>query len=222
MAGYAQAQLRFGARAGLFYMNEVYKFDEHKNFENYYNIPAFQLGAVSEYAVGDAFSVQLGLLFAQMRHSYKWWNKNGNSEYNDWGKRTVNFIQIPVNFQYGFDLNGATLTMQTGLYFGYFIGGEEKWAYERSGYYSEKESGYKKIEFGNDREKHYWKPLDYGLGLGIGLRASNIQFGLNYNIGLANLSNRSAKDYTGSAHDEFKVKYKFNNVMFNISYFFGN
>jgi hypothetical protein len=214
---YAHAQVSFGVRAGLSYLQpEVGKYDGHKVSENYYWMPGFQLGAVINCELGDVFAIQPGLLFAQQRMSDKYWrDKDDHSEY----KSSLNYLQVPINFQFKLDLNGAEVFLQAGPYIGYGLGGKSK---EEETYGGKSESEENKLKFekrpdnynpnpGDDRYLNI-KPLDYGIGLGLGVQSGCVQIGCSYNIGLANLT------YS----DDDKVKSKMNGLLFNITFLFGN
>jgi len=228
-AGVAQAQFSVGARAGLFMENELMKVDGNRNVETKWT-PGFQLGVVGEYEISEALAIQPGLLFAQTRFSYKqWWDKDENSTYN----LNLNFLQIPINVTYKLDLGGANLLLQAGPYLSFGLGGSWKSVGSEEDYYEEKvvkwdNSG--KIKFGEapdnpEKDVMYFsdlnyfdrKPLDLGIGLGLGLQAGPMQFGLTYNIGLANLRYKQDDE----PKDLPTIKYKANGLMFNATYFFG-
>ena len=205
--GYAQAQITFGARAGLNLSNFAQKNDGKKpsgDFKGKYK-PGFQIGVVGEYSITEAFAIQPGILFTTLGTRYKY--SGGGYE----GKETINlnYIQIPINAQYKLDLSGMTLLLQAGPYFGFGIGGKYKWDDIDDG---EKDKGDAKIKFGDgdDYDVYYVdNALDFGLGLGAGLQFDNIQVGVGYNIGLANMS------------DANKTSMKNHGLAITVTYLFG-
>ena len=186
--GYAQAQITFGARAGLNLTNVSGDTEDTKMK------PGIQLGAVADYPLQDNFSIQAGFLFAQQgyRVSYTDSETSMGVTFKDEtkGKMNLNYLQIPINAQYKHDLGGMTLLLQAGPYLGFGLGGKMKSETSTSvtppsPYYpDDKYSHEEKIKFGGKNEL---KGFDFGLGIGAGLQFGNIQAGLGYNIGLMNM-----------------------------------
>ena len=87
----------------------------------------------------------------------------------------LNYIQVPVNFQYKIDLSGPKLLVQAGPYLGYGLGGKTKvMDIENS------------IKMGSDEA---FKAIDYGVVGGVGVQFGQIQIGAGYQLGLANIAN---------------------------------
>ena len=111
---------------------------------------------------------------------------------------------------YKLDLGGAKLLLQAGPYLGLGIGGKAK--LEETYGVETKKNDYK-IKFGNgtpDEDTTYVdNAFDFGLGIGAGLQFSNIQVGVGYNLGLANMT------------DEDKVSAKNKGFALTVSYLFG-
>jgi hypothetical protein len=188
-AGYAQAQLTFGARAGLNLTN-IYGDGAKMGDLSSKMKPGLQLGVVAEYALGDAFAIQPGILFSQQGFTFK--------EDDAYDKTTLNYIQIPINAQYKIDLGFAGLLLQAGPYAGIGLGGKNKWDYDG-------DKGDAKIKFGDapkDKEtedSYLSNRMDFGLGLGAGLQFGNIQAGLGYKFGFTELSEKSKTKNNGLA-----------------------
>ena len=227
-AGYAQAQFSIGARAGLSYSTYYSgSYDGHKESTNYLNIPGYQLGVTAEYAINKSLAIQPSLLFGQQRAKEKWYRDgyyNDDEIYDCYFKYNFNFLQVPINLQYNLHLNGAIVYLQAGPYFGYMLGGKQKeqyWEWNYNNNYKIKQTE-KKVIFKETPENYDWetsqevytdtKPFDLGIGMGIGLRASNFQLGFNYNLGLNNVV---FDDRDG------KLKGKRDGFSFSLSYFFS-
>ena len=200
-ASYAQAQFTFGVRAG-FNLTDF----SGDGVEDSKMKPGFQIGVVGDLALSDNFSIQPGLLFATQ--GAKWSENESEGDYKVSYSESINlnYLQIPINAQYKLDLGDMKLLLQAGPYFGYGISGKYKWEESWNG---NKESGDDKIEFGSDEEKHHFKALDLGLGFGAGLQFGNIQAGVGYNLGLANLAHS----------DNYKIKN--NGLAITVTYLFG-
>ena len=183
---YAQAQFKFGARAGLNLTNWASKYDGKKMEGSEYLKfkPGFQIGVVGEIAVIDNFAIQPGLLFATQGYRMNTSESDGSIKHESKSTLNVNYLQIPVNAQYKLDLGGMKLLLQAGPYFGFAVSGKNKNKFTFDG---ETENEDYKIDFGTGPEE--MNPLDFGLGLGAGMQFGNIQAGLGFNFGLANLNN---------------------------------
>jgi opacity protein-like surface antigen len=112
------------------------------------------------------FSLHTGLLFSQQ----------GGIVENYYGvdrtEMTLNYLYIPINTRYKFDLgSNMGFFLQAGFYTGYAISGRQKTEYRG-------ETKSTKINFGDRNMERF----DMGLGLGAGLQVlSNIEIGLGYN-----------------------------------------
>ena len=177
-ASYAQAQLTFGARAGLNLTN-IYQKNGQGNMEGLDWIPGFQIGVVADYRLLEDLSIQPGILFATQGAKAE----TKVSSYNAKVTFNLNYIQVPINFQYKRDLNYMKLLVQAGPYIGYGIGGKLK-AEISQGTASVSDS--RKIKFGSGNGDDF-KALDFGFGLGAGFQFSNIQAVLGYNLGIVKL-----------------------------------
>lgn len=189
-----QAQFTFGVRGG-FNLTNMDESGEGISPDTKMK-PGFQVGIVGDYAVNESFSIQPALLFA---------TQGCNWDFELFGTKVetsinLNYLQVPVNAQYKLDLGNAKPFLQAGPYVGYALSGKIK----------AKADGFKndeKIEFGNGEDD--MNPFDFGLGFGAGVQFENIQVGLGYNLGLANLSNAD------------KITTRNNGLTFTLTYLFG-
>jgi len=187
---YANAQFTFGARAGFNLTNMSGFNDDNDELEFDFNTklkPGFQFGVVGDFALNKSFSIQPGILFAtqgfKISEDFISFIGSVPVPVSLSGGLSLNYIQIPINVQYKIDLGDMKLLLQTGSYLGYGLSGKlEVEATSGNFTYEEKE----KMKFGNKEED--MNPFDFGLGFGVGLHFDNIQVGLGYNLGLANLS----------------------------------
>ena len=162
---YAQAQFSFGVRAG-YQMTNVFDTKGTK-FK-----PGFQVGVVGDLAVAPAFSIQPAVLFA----TQGW---KADTDLVD-ASVNLNYIQVPVHFQYKVDLNGPKLLVQAGPYFGYGLGGKTKVGSISSD-----------VKMGSDET---YKAIDYGVVGGVGVQFGHIQVGVGYQLGLADINNLGIGD----------------------------
>jgi hypothetical protein len=174
-AGSAQAQFKFGVRAGFNLTNLSFGKElpgslirSDTRFK-----PGFQMGVVGDYSFGESFAIQPGLVFATQGCAIKHYD----------GTENLYYLQLPVNARYQLDLGQTKLLLQAGPYLGYGLGGE--W-----------EDG-EDIVMGSGDDADY-KAFDFGVGVGAGLRFGKIQAVLGYNIGLIDIDlseYRSVKNY---------------------------
>ena len=181
MAVSAQAQFNIGIRTGLnaigVHGDAVPVFDESSSVESK---SGFQIGVIGEYSVSEKFVIQPGLLFATQGFINSGTLNNVDIEI-DW---SLNYLQIPVNAMYKFGSGKIKFFPQAGPYLGYAFGGKLKGESKDGNSYDEK------IKFGSNEMKR----LDFGIGFGLGLQISAVQFGLGYQFGVMNIHNSSELD----------------------------
>ncbi len=140
-------------------------------------LTSFQLGLVGEFEITSPIYFNTGLLFTQKGSKI--------SVFGAITKIPVNFLEIPLNVAYKYDLGEAKIYGQAGPFIGIAVSGKTKSGDDKDD-----------IEFGSDDDE--WKRLDAGLNFGAGVEIAALQFGINYGLGLANLANaEDAKIKTG-------------------------
>jgi hypothetical protein len=162
-AGSAQAQFKFGVRGGLNLTNMSFGTKKSGGLirTDTKVKPGFQIGAVGDYSLSEAFAIQPALVFTTQGCGIK-----DSDE-----KETLYYLQLPVNAQYKIDLGGTKLLLQAGPYLGYGLGGK----------YEDYD-----IKMGSDGD---YKALDFGIGVGAGFQFGKLQAGAGYNIGIADIEN---------------------------------
>ena len=195
--GITFAQTRIGITAGLNASNLNSSSDGYSESGDFK--AGFQAGLVADFAITENFSVIPELLFSQRGAKAK-----DDSEGLMKGvSLTLNYLQLPVNVAYKFDAGmGSKVFIFAGPYLGYGLSTSAK---VKTGGVSI--STPDAIKFGSGEND--LKALDYGVNAGIGYQYEKIFFKLQYNLGLANLSNDS--DY----------KLKNVNVAVTAGYFFN-
>ncbi|GHV29530.1 hypothetical protein FACS1894177_00570 [Bacteroidia bacterium] len=165
--------VKFGVTAGLNVSNQTLKYESFSIEPSWK--AGFQAGVFMDYAITPQLSLVPELLFTQRGAKLE---SDGETS-----SETLNYLQLPINLAYKFDLGSEQkLFPFAGIYLGYALSGTAK-------YGSESE----KIKFGSGEEET--KALDYGLNIGVGYQYTHILFKVQYNFGLANLSN--SDEFTG-------------------------
>ena len=188
-ASAAQAQFKLGVRAGVSMTN----LSEDDVVNNLWK-PGFQVGIVGNYALSDAFSIQPGLLFVTQGRKMDYTGETEGAVYSVTENISLNYLQLPVDAQYKFYLGKLKLLLQAVPYLGYGLGGKRKLDNTLNGVLTSTDE---KIKMGSDKFElgMNLKSFDFGLGGGIGLKFSNIQIGLKYNLGLMNLNSMTEKKH---------------------------
>ncbi len=167
----------FGVEAGLNFGSMKYesgsitmKFKSHMGF---------YAGVNYEYEVGENMYLHGGLAFSQYGGKY---SKDGLSL-----TMTMNYIDIPFMFKYGFDLSDNIRGFAIGgLSIGMGLGGKEVASYDG-------DSDSADIIFtgtydNNNSDKVQFKPLNMGLRFGAGLSFGQFEGGLYYTTGVSDIS----------------------------------
>ena len=140
-------------------------------------LPGFRAGVFMDFAITPHLSLIPELLFSQKRTqlemtTYPYNDGTNTTFYGAWSctKATLYYIELPVNIAYKFNFGGKqSLFPFAGAYVAKAVSGN-------------KSLGSGKLET---------KRIDYGLNYGLGYQHSHTIFKVQYNQGLANLSNIS-------------------------------
>jgi hypothetical protein len=161
----ANAQ-RFGIKAGVALANAQYEYTQTSISTS--NLIGFQAGLIGEMPLSDALYLNSGALFSQKGTKLSLLGMEM--------KFPVNYVEVPLNLAYKYDLGPLKLFAQAGPYLGVGLSAKMKG------------SGYDEtIDFGSGTDQ--MKRLDYGANFGGGIEIGAIQIGANYGLGLANISN---------------------------------
>ena len=172
------AQVKLGVTAGLNASNVIEENNEGSKYK-----AGFQAGLVADFGITENFSIIPELLFSQ---------RGGKDEISEEGYKmssstTLNYLQLPVNFAYKFNVGyGSKLFIFAGPYAGYALSGKRKVDLKLG---NGTDSGSGDIKFGSKEDEV--KPFDFGLNAGIGYEYEKVFFKLQWNPGLANLTNVS-------------------------------
>jgi hypothetical protein len=194
---------KYGIKAGMNFANMLAK-DNSETYDDIKMKTGFHIGFIMEHPISEILSVESGLLLS---------TKGMKIEENIFGidmtaVTNLYYIDVPVALKASYDLGKGNLYLSAGPYIGMGISGKIKMTLEYEG---EKETEEEKIEWGNDEDNDDLLRLDAGLALGCGVEIGATQLGVQYDLGLANLSS-----YTGEGS-------KINNRVLRISlaYRFG-
>jgi len=168
----------FGIKAGVNFSNMLVKGDDFANSDDFEMKAGYHFGPMVELPISKIFSFESGLLL-----SIKGFKRPVTTTY----KSTLNllYLDLPLNIRASIGIGGAKIYAVFGPYIGIGLIGEVKSEVTNMG---EKKTHKEDIRWGaNVREDHF-KRLDFGLAMGVGVEISSFQIGLNYGLGLANIS----------------------------------
>jgi len=185
---YAQ---KFGVRAGVQFPSMLQKDDDDTYTDDNKMKLGFQVGGVFEYPLMDALSLEGGLIMSLKGAKMK--EEDGDYSYTQ--NTNLFYLVIPITAKYTADLGNIKLYGQAGPSLGIGISGKLKWTEDYDG---DEETGTETVEWGSEADDDHYKRPDIGLHIGGGVVVSGIQFGLFYELGMANLS--------PSTHNGFKIK----------------
>jgi hypothetical protein len=182
-AGVSVAQVKFGVTAGLNGSNTTGSYDGGSKTTNDMKA-GFQAGAVMDFGLTDHLSLLPELLFSQR-------GSKGKNSY-----LTLNYLQLPLNIAYKFNVGNGKLFVFCGMYFSYALSGKGKSAVGNSF----------DIHFGSAENEY--KPFDFGINAGAGYQYQKLFAKLQFNPGFGDLSNTD------------NISFKNTNIAISFGYFF--
>lgn len=177
----AYAQI-IGIRGGYNLSNMLWKIEGEVNSNDFKMKSGFQFGPTLEFPLSEVFSIESALLYTtkgSREEEIESFN-NITNEYKNW--TTLNYLKLPVTGKVKVNVGRFDFYGVFGPYLGYGLNGKFK---REDMVYGEAYSSEEDIKFGDDKDI---KRFDYGLVFGGGIELGKIQFGVNYDLGLANLS----------------------------------
>ncbi len=178
----ASSQTKFGIRGGLNLANIIME-DNDKTYSDD-NVPlvSYQAGIVAERSLPGMFSLETGLLVSNKGFMVE---SGEDALLESKFTRTIMYLNVPVNLKIGLGFDKLRIYGAIGPYVGYALSGEDKLELTIDG---DTESESADLEIGGDEEEDDILPLDYGLGIGVGVTFGPIEVGVSYEYGLANIS----------------------------------
>jgi len=160
-------------------------------------------GIMAEQPITDLVSFETGLLLSEKGF------KTDEDEDDYSSRLNLLYADIPLTLKYTRDIESYKVYGIFGPYVGIGLSGKTKTTEKYNG---RTETNKTSIKWGSDQNNDDLKRLDYGLTVGTGLVIDNIDLGISYDLGLANIS-----PYTGEG-----VKIKNRILKFSIGYCFGS
>lgn len=183
-------QNSWGVRVGMNISSASDKVDEGPE-PDYKNKVGFRIGVIGDLGLTEHFYIQPGLYFTTLGAKQEVLGKDATVN--------LNYLQLPVLFSYRFNVaENVKLHINAGPYIGYGIGGKIKYA------------GVKIDAFGDGEDEGGLKRFDAGLSFGAGISVKQIYFGLNYDLGLANIVDKDVSEGVKSRLRNFGITVGYN------------
>ncbi len=190
------AQTYYGIRAGLNFSNMLVK-DNFGTYSDHFKMkPGFHVGVTAEMPfveTNDRFTFETGLLFTTKGfRSAKDVAGNGSSDPEV--KTTAYYLEVPLTAKAYYQLEKIRIY---GLFGPYLGRGVNRKAMARAIYDNYIVDPEEEIKWGlDDEHADHIGGLDLGLIIGGGVQLNTIQIGINYGLGLENVSPHTADKAT--------------------------
>ncbi|MBC3540437.1 porin family protein [Rufibacter sediminis] len=192
--GVAQAQTRFGIKAGANYSNISGK--ELANEDIYENKLGFVGGLTANFDLsGDGFlSLQPELLFSQRGYQYKDEEYTiNNTTYKSKGDMNYNYLDLPVLLK----INAGGLFFEGGPQVSYLLGIKDK---------TETKIGSRDYDNSRRIDKDDLSELEIGYAAGLGYQLENgLSLGLRYTGGINKLAKEDNDELGNARHSAFQL-----------------
>ncbi len=176
----------FGVKAGLNLSKFLIKDDLGNYTDDFKMNPGFHFGPTVEFSIDKTFSFESGLLLSTKGYKFNAKETVIGETHAFKQKISTYYLDIPLTAKATFDTGSAKIYGIFGPYLGMGLSGKVKSEFPENGEIRKEE---KNISFGSDQNEGDYKRFDYGLTAGLGIVLNPIQIAINYNLGLANISN---------------------------------
>ncbi len=129
---------------------------------------AYQVGGVVESGLTDNLFINFGLIYSLKGFKYEFFGSTTTENYH--------YLEVPINLAYKFDLKVVKLIIEGGPYVGFMPVANLK-----------SDGEVIDIQLGDEPDEV--SPIDYGIGIGIGLAVHKFQFMLTNQFGIRDIDN---------------------------------
>lgn len=178
-------QRTFSVRGGFNYSTITYEDNNNDYSDNMDVVPGSHIGVLAQIPVKRNVIIETGVILNMRGFIYEDVMNIGGTNFDVKTTGTSYYLDIPVTYRPSFRWKRNQMYALVGPYIGIGFGGEiEMEATSGNNTVSQTDD----IVWGSDANSDL-KRVDYGLTLGIGyVYRSKLLFGLNYDMGFANLS----------------------------------
>ena len=173
----------FGIKAGLNLSDMYMKRDQQEEAQTDMKL-GFHIGATAEFPISKMFSFESGILLSNKGYKIDISETHGGVTEIFKQNISMYYLDVPITAKLNLPVGSAKFYFLAGPYLALGLSGTGTTEMTINGQLRKMDGD---ITFGSGEED--LKTLDYGLMFGAGIEFSNFTFGINYNLGLANLSN---------------------------------
>jgi hypothetical protein len=185
LISYQSNAQKLGVKGGLSIAKVVA--DELEDLDNKMNL-GFHAGLSADVPIAGVASLETGIVLTTKGSKFV----EEGDDYEFKIKINTLYLDIPLRIKATTSINDGLLAYGAfGPYMGIGLSGKTKF---EDTYGGQTDSETEDIEWGNDEENDHLRRLDYGLSFGGGVIFKGIEIGLNYDLGLANISAYRADD----------------------------
>ncbi len=229
MANQANAQLKFGVKAGLNLTNYGYNYAVPADEPNSNLNIGYHIGGIVNYTISDAFGVEAGLILSTRGASSDLnAGLDAGETVSGFDRTSATYLVIPINVTYTI----SKFEISTGPYIGIGLFGKNKYDYTvTEGADSFTNKGENAINFGNKIEFSEllsnenmlpMSALDLGWNIGVGYMISDmLRVNAAYSFGFSNLVPEVTGFPSGVQFNSSDFAYKNRAFTVGVSYFFG-
>lgn len=192
ISGSVHAQ-KFGVRAGVNFSNFLEKDNSQTYSQNYNMNTGFHVGAVVDFPLVSLLSLETGVFYSTNGY-------NTTSSVTIFGITTttdyrlaLSYLELPILAKMSYDLGKGSIFATAGPYISYGIAGKSTSVISVSGS-STSNTTETDVVWGSDENSDF-NPFDYGLSIGGGVQVNSFTLGVNYGLGLANVSTTEVDGY---------------------------
>lgn len=180
LIGYVSRAQTFTVKAG-FSMADMKEKGDGMLVPDYDMKPGFHAGVAADIPLNNFLSIEPALLYSNKGAKYK-----GDILGSDFdAKVNLHYLDIPVNFKVFTQMDGGLrIYAAAGPYMGIGLAGKVKTKISEQGI---EETENEKVKWGSG-DDNMLRRLDFGTTFGAGVEVKQLQIGLSYDLGLANIA----------------------------------
>jgi hypothetical protein len=184
-------KISYVVKGGLNLSNLLVKDNETTYSKDFKSKPGFHVGLTTEIPISGKFTFESGILLSTNGFKNSVTETIGNETFEHNDSYNLLYIDIPLTGKAYFNVGQTKIFGALGPYIGLGLSGKVKAELITNG---QTEPHNQDINWGTNSDDDLRRP-DFGMTVAVGAEISSIQFGLYYNLGLANISATTDNGY---------------------------
>ncbi len=177
-------RISFVVKGGLNLSNLLVKDNETTYSKDFKSKPGFHVGLTAEIPISGKVAFESGILLSTNGFKNSVTETIGDQTYKHNDSENLLYLDIPLTGKAYFNVGQTKIFGALGPYIGLGLSGKVKSELITNG---QTETHNQTIKWGTNSGDTFKRP-DFGVTASVGTEISSIQFGLYYNLGLANIS----------------------------------